>query len=74
MTMDRIAFYQEVQVSAECGSPEYRGLKGAVLGISQEDGVVYGYAVLLHGESTTTYFKKDEITATGKHFSRGDYY
>ncbi len=73
MTMERIAFYQEIQVSIECRSPEFRGLKGAVLGISEEDGVVYGYAVLLHGESTTTYFEKDELTATGKQFSREDY-
>lgn len=74
MTAEKVTFYQEVQVNVGCGDSEYQGLKGAVLGISEEDGIPCGYAVLLHGRATTTYFEKDEVTATGVQFSREDYY
>lgn len=58
MTTEKITFYQEVQVNVGCRDSEYQGLKGAVLGTSEEDGILYGYAVRLHGRDVTTYFEK----------------
>lgn len=74
MTGEKIDFYQEVEVCSEAKSSKYRGLKGAVLGVSEEEGVIYGYVVLIHGESKAVYFDKDDLVPTGIRFSRDDFY
>lgn len=74
MMCKKIDFYQEVEVLSDSKKTQYRGLKGTVLGVSEENDVVYGYAVLIHGESQVVYFDKDEIVPTGVRFSRGDVY
>lgn len=71
MTSKNIDFYQEVEI---CSESKYRGLKGAVLGVSEEEGVVYGYAVLIHGEGKSVYFDKNDLVPTGVRFSRDDFY
>lgn len=70
--MKRIDFFHEVKI---CGqSHKHSGEKGVVLGISEEDGKVFGYAVLIHGMNTTTYFEVSEIETTGVVFPREDFY
>ena len=73
MSHDRINFYAEVIICKN-----YPGIqkdsKGVVLGISEEDGVLYGYSILLHGEELTMYFDKKYVTPTGKTYSRSDFY
>ncbi|MGS0574860.1 Imm31 family immunity protein [Xanthomonas oryzae pv. oryzicola] len=72
MTDKEIDFYDEVKV-VDTESP-YFGKLGAVLGISEEDGVIYGYAVLLHGEQHNVFVKGKHIVSTGISFTRDDYY
>ena len=67
-------FYQEVEVCSEAKNSKYRGQKGAVLGVSEEEGIVYGYVVLIHGESSSVFFDKDDLMPTGVQFSRDDFY
>jgi hypothetical protein len=74
MTYEKIDFYQEVEVWSGSKLAQYRGLKGVVMGISEEDQIVYGYAVLLHGMDQTTYFDKDDLIPTGVRYSRDDFY
>lgn len=70
--MKKIDFFHEVEI---CGpSHKYYGEKGVVLGVSEEDGRVFGYAVLIHGMDTTTYFEVNELKATGVVFLREDFY
>jgi hypothetical protein len=73
MTDEKIDFYQEVEVHPESKNSKYRGRKGAVLGVSEEGGI-YGYVVLIHGESNSIYFDKADLVPTGIQFSRDDFY
>jgi len=71
----RIDFYDEVRVVRDIeGYPELRGKTGVVMGISEEDGILYGYGVsfddLSHGYS----FSADEVEPTGRKFKREDFY
>lgn len=74
MTVAKIDFYREVEVCPGAKNSKYRGLKGAVLGVSEEEGIIYGYVVLIHGESNSVYFDKDDLIPTGVQFSRDDFY
>ena len=74
MSMQKLDFFQEVQVRANYPNTLYQGKKGAVLGISEEGGIVYGYAVLIHGTDMTVYFDTKDLTPTGKMFLREDFY
>ncbi|MNF81530.1 hypothetical protein D3C84_638060 [compost metagenome] len=74
MTLERIDFYCEVEVKESSRLPQHRNKKGAVLGISEEEGVIYGYSVLIHGMDHLTFFEKDEIFPTGVVFLRSDFY
>ena len=74
MTDNKINFYQEVEVCATAKNSQYRGSKGAVLGISEEDGVIQGYSVSIHGRLTSVWFDKDDLEPTAIQFSRDDYY
>ncbi|EYU13155.1 MULTISPECIES: Imm31 family immunity protein [Photorhabdus] len=70
----KIDFYQEVEVISSAKNKEYIGLKGVVLGISEEDGIIYGYSVILHEKECTVYFEKDDLIPTGIRFKREDFY
>jgi hypothetical protein len=74
MIRKRIGFYQEVQIKDDAKEKKYRGQKGVVLGVSEEGGILYGYAVLLHGKDHLVSFDKDEVFPTGVSFSREDFY
>lgn len=68
-----IDFYMEVEVVDS--QSVYVGRRGGVLGISkEEDGVVKGYAVMLHGMDTSVFFKSGDVVATGVRFDRSHYY
>lgn len=73
MTNDRIDFYSEVVVN-DLYPGDKKGRTGVVLGVSEEDGILYGYSVLLHGDKLTVYLNKDYVVPTGKMFSRSDFY
>ncbi|WGM07902.1 Imm31 family immunity protein (plasmid) [Arsenophonus nasoniae] len=70
----KIDFYQEVEVREGAKNSNYAKCKGVVLGISEEDGIVYGYAVAIHGKENTVYFEKDDLIPTGIAFKREDFY
>ncbi|WP_276888954.1 Imm31 family immunity protein [Frischella perrara] len=49
--MTKFDFYQEVEILPNCPYAEYIGKKGVIMGISEEDGIIYSYAVsLLDGD------------------------
>jgi len=49
--MTKFEFYQEVEILPNCPYAEYIGKKGVIMGISEEDGIIYSYAVsLLDGD------------------------
>ena len=49
--MTKFEFYQEVEILPNCLYAEYIGKKGVIMGISEEDGIIYSYAVsLLDGD------------------------
>jgi hypothetical protein len=70
----KIDFYQEVEVVSNAKNKAYAGQKGVVMGISEEDGILYGYAVTIHGMETCVCFDKDEVVPTGVKFKREDFY
>lgn len=70
----KIDFYQEVEIKGNAKNSTYAKCKGVVLGISEEDDIVYGYSVVLHGKENTVYFVKDDVFPTGVVFSREDFY
>ena len=49
--MTKFDFFQEVEILPNCPYAEYIGKKGVIMGIGEEDGVIYSYAVsLLDGD------------------------
>ena len=72
--MTKFEFYQEVEILPNCLYAEYIGKKGVIMGIGEEDGVIYSYAVsLLDGESGLC-FSPDCLKPTGKQFKRENFY
>lgn len=70
----KIDFYQEVEIKGNAKNSTYAKCKGVVIGISEEDDIVYGYSVVLHGKENTVYFEKDDVFPTGVVFRREDFY
>lgn len=73
MKTKKIDFYSEVIVN-NLYPGDKKGRKGVVLGISEENGILYGYSVALHGEKITFFLDKKYAIPTGKMFSREDFY
>ncbi|GAB7197105.1 hypothetical protein OS31_36090 [Dickeya oryzae] len=69
-----IAFYQEVKVKEDAKNDKYAKCKGVVIGISEEEDIVYGYSVVIHGKENSVYFEKDDVFPTGIIFKREDFY
>ncbi|MGJ8514132.1 hypothetical protein [Carnimonas bestiolae] len=74
MSVDRIDFYSEVMVRDCAKSPELRNKKAIVMGISEEDGIVYGYGISVEGMFNIYRVGRDEIEPTGKKYKREDFY
>lgn len=72
--IDRINYYAEVEILPTTKHKQYIGRIGVVMGISEEDGIVSGYAVLLHNKDTIDCFDKEDVIPTGKQFKREDFY
>lgn len=73
MINTKIDFYYEVKVS-QTAPKKYHERIGVVLGISEENGVLYGYAVRLNDQEATVFFNKDDVVPTGKIYSKNDFY
>ncbi|GHT97751.1 hypothetical protein AGMMS49545_24160 [Betaproteobacteria bacterium] len=74
MTQMRIDFYQEVEIVRNAKNSAYAGQKGVVMGVSEEDGVLYGYAVAINGKDAVVSFDKEDVVPTGVKFKREDFY
>lgn len=72
----KIGFYQEIEITSCCKdkNKNYVGKKGGVMGISEEDGVLYGYSIKLYDEEYLLSFDKDEVVPTGKQLTQEDFY
>ncbi|MBX4133209.1 immunity protein 31 [Frischella sp. Ac48] len=67
-------FYEEVEVLPNCEHSEYVGKKGIVMGVSEENGMIYSYAItLIDGESGIC-LNPNCLKPTGKQFKREDFY
>lgn len=73
---NKIGFYQEITISPDCKeiNKKYAGEKGGVMGVSEEDGILYGYSIKLYNEEYLLYFDKDEVIATGRQLTQDDFY
>ena len=73
---NKINFYQEVKISCDCNekNKKYAGKKGGVMGVSEEEGVIYGYSIKLYEEEYLLYFDKFEVIPTGKQLTQDDFY
>lgn len=73
---NKIGFYQEVKISDNCKekNKKYTGKKGGIMGVSEEDGILYGYSIKLYEEDYLLYFDKDEVIPTGRQLTQVDFY
>lgn len=73
---NKISFYQEVKISDNCKekNKKYIGKKGGVMGVSEEDGILYGYSIKLYEEEYLLSFDKDEVIPTGRQLTQVDFY
>jgi len=74
MKINKFEFYQEVEILPNSLQKECVGKIGIMTGVSEENGVIYGYAVDLYDEEYGYYFKADCLKPTGKQFKREDFY
>ncbi|NHB86455.1 Imm31 family immunity protein [Photorhabdus tasmaniensis] len=72
--INKIDFFQEVKIVSSKGRPEFIGRNGVIVGISEEDGILYGYAARVDGYEYVVCFEPDELEPTGKKFKREDFY
>lgn len=71
----KISFFEKVIIRNSRKFPELNGRTGVMLGISEQDGIVYGYAVDVDGDDDGGYyFKPDEIIGTGEFVDRSVFY
>jgi hypothetical protein len=69
-------FYEIVQLSSESGrKASLNGQTGAVLGRAlSDDGLSWSYAVHVYTTGTSWSFNEDELSPTGRHAKREDFY
>lgn len=72
----KIEFYQEVEIFSGCKekNKKYAGKRGGVMGVSEENGVLYGYSIKLYDEEYLLSFDKDEVVATGRQLTQDDFF
>lgn len=44
------------------------------MGVSEEDGILYGYSIKPYNEEYLLYFDKDEVIATGRQLTQDNFY
>jgi hypothetical protein len=77
MRAPKFSFFEIVEVISQAEEHrEMRGLKGAVLGVSEpeNDEGNHGYAILLEGGERTRFFMENALASTGQFGKREDYY
>jgi len=74
MTNEKLDFYAEVRISDGVDDANLRGKVGVIMGISEEDGIVYGYSVRFKELKHSYGFSVDEVSPTGRKFKREDFY
>jgi len=72
--MEKIDFFDEVRIIDDIEEPELRGKSGVVMGISEENGMVYGYSVHFSDLPHSYSFSVNEVVPTGRKFKREDFY
>jgi hypothetical protein len=72
----RFDFYEIVHLSSESGrNAELNGQTGAVIGRAlSDDGLSWSYAVHVYSTGTSSSFDEDELSPTGRHAKREDFY
>ncbi|MEC5321575.1 hypothetical protein VSX61_22065 [Brenneria populi subsp. brevivirga] len=71
---EKIDFYQEITIIKSTVRPEFIGRTGVVMGISEEDNILYGYTVRIQDYDYLVFFDPDDLEPTGKRFKREDFY
>ncbi|QNT77395.1 hypothetical protein [Entomobacter blattae] len=86
MLKDQIPFYAEVIVKENTTRSQHTGKKGAIMAISEEDGHIYGYRVILFDDyediaesmlefdKKSAFFPPHELEVTGVMYKRSDFY
>ncbi len=74
--INTLNLYQEVEIlpTAPESLQAFVGKKGVIVGISEEDGILYGYGVWVYGENEIDCFDGKDLKPTGKQFKREDFY
>lgn len=71
----KLGFFEKALIARSELHPEFVGRVAVVLGISEEDGIVHGYAATLLGEAVQSFaFAPDELIGTGEFVDRSDVY
>jgi hypothetical protein len=72
---NRFQFYEVVLVSLDASDESLRGQEGTVLGMSyDEQSHRWGYAVSMETTGVVCDFDERQLTTTGKHRNRADFY
>jgi len=71
---NKLSFFSEVEVLPTTAQKQLINQKGVIIGISEEEGVIYGYGVLIHGREELDFFEAQDLKPTGKQFKREDFY
>ena len=74
MMNSKLNFFSEVEILPTAPQKQFVKKKGVIIGISEEDGVLYGYGILIHGREELDFFEAQDIKPTGKQFKREDFY
>ena len=62
---DRLDFFEVVKVRDDHPEPDIAGKLGHVLGVSEEEGILYGYGVWIYDHQQVWSVKPEEIQALG---------
>jgi len=74
MNNEKLEFYEEVRIINDIDDPSLRGKIGIIMGIIEEDDIVYGYSVRFKDMKHSYGFSVDEVSPTGRRFKREDFY
>lgn len=70
----KIDYYHEIETTIYSNARQQGCLRGIVVGISVENEIVVGYAVLFPEVEIVYFLKAEEITPTGICYSRDVFY
>ncbi len=70
----KIGFFEKVLIQNCRSFPALNGQSAVMLGISEENGFVYGYSISVDGEDELYFVKTDEVIGTGEFVDRSVFY